>query len=186
MHCFTLRTKSPPVISSSSSTSARASPSTQSCDVEREPRVGAAGLGEPGVVLVVVQVPPDALDRARRAARRSCSASGAVASARAVGPAALVREARHDRRELAVREPVEQPVADRLRDHEIALGVEAGEQLAGVGERPAVDVAPRLEHAQHAVELAGQALAAAARLGARGGRRRVRVGRPRPRPSTWW
>ena len=50
--------------------------------------------------------------------------------------------------------------ADRLREEEIGLGVEAGQALACVGERPAVDVTPRLEHPQHTVELAREAVVA--------------------------
>ena len=80
----------------------------------------------------------------------------------AVGAAALVGEARHDRGELGRAQAVEQALAERLGEQQIGLGVEAGELLAGVGELPAVDVAPRLEHPQHPVELPGQALAAAA------------------------
>ena len=80
----------------------------------------------------------------------------------AFGAASLVGEARHDGRELRRAEAVEETVADRLREEQVGLGVQARQALARVGERPAVDVAPRLEHAQHAVELAGEAVAAPA------------------------
>ena len=74
----------------------------------------------------------------------------------------LVREARHHRGQLGGAQPVEQALAQRFGQQQVGLGVEAGQLLAGVGELPAVDVAPRLQHPAHPVELPGQALAAPA------------------------
>src|SRR5260221_9367851 len=79
-----------------------------------------------------------------------------------LGAAPLVGEARHQRGELGWSQAVEQSFAQRFREQQVGLGVEARQLLAGLGELPAVDVAPRFEHAQHTVELTGQALAAAA------------------------
>src|SRR5438067_1029225 len=100
MSCLTLRTKSPPDISSSAMTSASSSP--------------AAPLW-----------------------------------ARSAKPGAGERV-------------IEQVRAKALGHEEVALVVDPRQLLAGVGEGPSVDVAPRFEDPQHPVELAGEGLGTAA------------------------
>ena len=55
-------------------------------------------------------------------------------------------------------ETVEQAVAQRFGDHQIALGVEPGEEPAAREQLPLAHVAPRLQHREHAIELPGQGL----------------------------
>ena len=64
-------------------------------------------------------------------------------------------------------EVVEQPGGHRLGHEQIGLVVGAGQHLAGLGERPSVEVAPRLEEAQDTIELAGQRAGAALHLARR-------------------
>ena len=82
----------------------------------------------------------------------------------ALGPTALEREARHDGGHGRGIEAVEPALAQRLRDDELTLAVETRQQSARVGQRPILDVAPGPQHAEHAIELARQALAARGHL----------------------
>ena len=161
MHCFTWRTKSPPVSSSVSRIAARSSPRVHSKTCAREPRVGRAGLREPGVVLGRDERTPESIDVTRACGDRLRWPPRRGRRRDAVGATALVREARHERGELGRREVVEQPLADRLREEQVGLGVQPGQHLARRCELPAREVPPRLEHAEHAVELPGEALGAA-------------------------
>src|SRR6478672_9743537 len=113
------------------------------------------------IVLRRVEVAPAPLDRAHRS-RHLVRRPPYVGTARVVGPATLVGEARDHGRDLGRREVVEDAVADRLREEQVALVREASEQPSGVGEGPLLDVAPRLEQPEHAVELSGEALAPSA------------------------
>ena len=177
--CFTLRTKSPPVISSSSRTSARSSPATHAWIAAVKPGIGAAGLGQALVAL------GDVRGRARSARSRptrfrtigSGQRRGGIGSSPS-GPRRW--NVKHDTTAAERRgvEPVEQAVAQRLRDHEVALGVEPREQLAARRQCPAVDVAPRLEHGRARGRTAGPGSRCGPRCGARGARPRARCGRP--------
>ncbi len=162
MHCLMWRTKSPPVISSSSSTSASDSPDAHSYAYGVNPGSGHPGLGQPGVVFVGLQVACDLVDGATAHRHRLGRPPRGWHRAVALGPAALEREARHQGRELRCAQPVEQAFPERLGEQEIGLGVHPCESFPRVGERPTVDVPPRLEHAQHPVEMAGQAVVAPA------------------------
>ena len=78
MHCFTLRTKSPPVISSSSSTSASGSPATHSAMWSVNPGSGPRVSGSPASSSLWLRSRA-MRSIARTRARRSCSASAAAA-----------------------------------------------------------------------------------------------------------
>ena len=181
--CLTLRTKSPPVISSSSRTSARSSPATQAYIVGDETRVQCARLRQAGVVLGVVEVLPDAFDRTPPLWRARARATARREWTVAVG--ARRWYVKHDTTPaISAGSSRRGAPPERLGDDEVALGVEAGEELAPLGERPVFDVAPRFEDAQHPVELAGEALAAPAHPALEARRRRGRGARPTRRPAT--
>ncbi len=79
----------------------------------------------------------------------------------AVGPAGLVGEGGRQRRHRRGVEPVVQAAPQGLGHQQVALMVDASQHVSALGERPPVDVAPRLQHAQHPVELVTQRLGAA-------------------------
>ncbi len=64
----------------------------------------------------------------------------------------LVGEARHEPGHRGGIEVVEQLLADRLGEEQVALVEQRGEPLAGLGERPVLEVAPELEDADDAIE----------------------------------
>ena len=112
-----------------------------------------AGGGEAGGLLVGGQVvgEPAQLEEPRaHGRRREPRVRWSIAAA------VLVGEARHEGGERRDVEVVEQPAGHRLGDEEIGLVVRAGEHLTGRRERPAVEVAPRLEEPQDPVEPTGQ------------------------------
>ena len=59
-------------------------------------------------------------------------------------------------------EIVEQPLPHTFDDQQIAFVEGPRQDLAGVGECPTVDVAPVLQHSEHAIEIASDRLAAIA------------------------
>ena len=159
MSCLTLRTKSPPDISSSAMMLVELLASGPAVGQGEEAGVGRPGQREPGLLLGPVELGAQLLDhhpplaqlgggkrrrrRRRRAPRLVAEGGGRAGQRRRV-------------------ELVEDAGAQRLGHQQVGLVVQPGQLAAGLGERPAVDVAPRLEHPQHPVELAGQRLRASA------------------------
>jgi hypothetical protein len=110
----------------------------------------------------VVEVLGDPLERPPPCCQRARRPAGGWQRTGAVRTAPLVGEARREARDPGRVEIVEEPLAQRLGDDEIGLGVEVGEDVAPLRDRPVIDVSPCFEDAQDAVELPGEALAAAA------------------------
>ena len=72
----------------------------------------------------------------------------------------LVGEARGEPGQRGRIGVVEQPGVERLGHQQVGLVEDAHEPLPFLGERPAVQVAPRLEHLQHPIESPSQRLGA--------------------------
>ena len=161
MHCFTFRTKSPPVSSPSSRTVERSSPRTQPAIRGVSPGSGVRVSGRrPSRSESTRSRQIRSIARARFGDRRARPVRRRLHRL-GVGTAALVGEARDDRRHLGGVEVVEEAFAERLGDDEVGLGVEPREEQPRGRELPALDVPPRLEHREHAIELAGEALGTA-------------------------
>ena len=81
---------------------------------------------------------------------------------RRLGAAMLVDEDRHQACQRCRLEIVEQTLAQTFDDQQVAFVKRLRQDLAGVGQAPAVDVAPVLQHPQHPVEVTSHRLAASA------------------------
>ena len=167
MSCLTLRTKSPPVTTSSAMTSARSSPDAHPWAAAKKPGSGIRVRGRPAAASAALrsdgqplQLDPPPLHLPRREPHLGLLARHRPRrwpdTRRAWNVNDEARAATRGRVEV-----VEQAVAQGVGHQQVALVVDPGQAAAGVGEGPAVDVAPHLEHPQHPVELAGQRLGAA-------------------------
>ena len=182
MHCFTLRTKSPPVSSPSSSTVDRSSPLTQPATSGVEPGIGLAGLGEAAVALRQHEVAPDPLDGAGPFGDLRARPVGGRLDRVGVGTPPLVGEARHERGHLG-------RVQRRRAAPRAATRRRRGRSRcrAGRGARPRGSAStPRRSPTTRAPRARGRAGGRGSRCGPRpgvpGGRCRARAV-PRPRPT---
>ena len=157
--CFIVRTKSPPVSSSSPTTWARPSPATQAWARPRSRDRGGGARRGPASV----RRPPgpswwrrsDPTDHGRRS-------TGTTADRR-LRAAVLVHEHRQQPGERGRVQAVEHAAVDALGDEQVGLVEQPRQRLPSLGQRPrrGIHVAPPVEHVEHVVELAGQRLAMA-------------------------